>query len=195
MMKFLRTTLTGGIIFLLPVTLLFIILKKAYEILVRIAKPISSRLPDFFFGLDGATIIGIALLVVFCFIGGLLFRSRRVKQVVGKLEDNVLCFLPGYTLVRSIAADAVGEKVERNLQPVLLQDGDSWNMGFLVEESEGSCTVFIPEMPRLDSGNVSIVPSSMVKRVNVPNNLAALSFRNYGKGAINWINKSESMKP
>ena len=190
MMKFLRTTLTGGIIFLLPVTLLFIILKKAYEILVRIAKPVSSRLPDFFFGLDGATIIGIVLLIVFCFIGGLIFRSRRVKRWVGKIEDNVLCFLPGYTLVRSIAADAVGEKVERNMQPVLLQDGDSWNMGFLVEESEGVCTVFIPEMPRLDSGNVTIVPSSMVKRVNVPNNLAALSFRNYGKGALNWIKKS-----
>ncbi len=190
MIKFLRTTLTGGIIFLLPITLLFIILRKAYEILVRIATPISSRLPDFFFGLDGATIIGIALLIIFCFVGGLLFRSSRVKHWVAKLEDNVLCFLPGYTLVRSIAADAVGEKVERPLEPVLLQDGDAWNMGFLVEEIEGSCTVFIPEMPRLDSGNVTIVPSSMIKRVNVPNNLAALSFRNYGKGAISWINKS-----
>lgn len=189
-MKFLRTTLTGGIIFLLPLTLLFIILKKAFDILEKIAAPISFRLPNFVFGLDGAKIIGFVLLIVVCFIGGLLFRSRHVKQWVSKIEDNVLCFLPGYTLVRSITADAVGEKVDRNLQPVLIQDGDAWNMGFLVEESEGSCTVFIPEMPRLDSGNVSIVPSSMVKRVNVPNNLAALSFRNYGKGAINWIKKS-----
>jgi hypothetical protein len=63
-------------------------------------------------------------------------------------------------------------------------------MGFLVEEVEGSCTVFIPEMPKMDSGDAKIVPSSQVKRVNVPNNLAALSYRNYGKGAISWINKS-----
>lgn len=190
MFSFLRTTLTGGIIFLLPITLLIIILKKAYELLVRIATPISSRLPDFFFGLDGATIIGIVLLILLCFIGGLLFRSSHVRRWVDKLENNVLCFLPGYTLIRSIAADAVGEKVDRTLHPVLIQDGDSWGMGFLVEESEEFCTVFIPEMPRLDSGDVKIIPASQVKRVEVPNNLAALSFRNYGKGALNWIGKS-----
>lgn len=190
LLAFLRTTLTGGIIILLPLTIIFIILKKAYELLVKIATPITSRLPDFFFGLDGGTIVGIGLLILLCFIGGLLFRSRRVRQWVDKLENNVLCFLPGYSLVRSIAADAVGEKVERSLHPVLLQDGDSWNMGFLVEESDGFCTVFVPEMPRLDSGDVKIVPASLVKRITVPNNVAALSFRNYGRGALNWINKS-----
>ena len=190
LLAFLRTTITGGIIFLLPITLLIIILKKAFQILEKISTPISSRLPDFFFGLDGSTIIGIILLVLLCFIGGLIFRSRLVKRWVVKLEDNVLCFLPGYTLVRSIAADAVGEKVERTLHPVLVQDGDSWNMGFLVEEADGLCTVFLPEAPRHDSGEVKIVPASLVKRINVPANLAARSLKNYGKGAASWINKT-----
>ena len=186
---FLRTTLTGGIIFLLPITLLIIILRKAFQLLERIAMPVTSRVPDFFFGLDGSTVIGIVMLVFVCFIGGLIFRSGLIKRWVSKLEDNVLCFLPGYTLVKSIAADAVGEKVEKSLHPVMIQDGDSWNPGFLVEATEDHCTVFIPECPRLDSGEVKILPASMVKRINVPNNQASLSLRNYGKGALQWLNK------
>ena len=94
-LAFLRTTLTGGIIFLLPITLLIIILKKAYELLVKISGPIAQKIPDFFLGLDGSNIIAILLLLLFCFIGGLFFRSRLIRRWVGKLEDNVLCFLPG----------------------------------------------------------------------------------------------------
>ena len=124
-----------------------------------------------------------------CFISGLAFRSQLIKRWIGKLEDNVLSLLPGYTLVKSITADAVGEKFDHSLQPVLVQDGDSWDIGFLVEEVEGLCTVFFPEIPRLDSGAAKIVPADTVKRINVPANLASRSLRNYGRGALNWTKK------
>jgi len=188
-LAFLRTTLTGGIIFLLPVTLLIIVLKKAFDLLAQISAPIARKLPDFFFGLDGSKLIGILLLVLICIISGLAFRSVRLKRLVGKLEDNVLSLLPGYTLMKSITADAVGEKVDQSLQPVLVQDGDSWNIGFLVEEGEGLCTVFFPEAPRHDSGEVKIVPADTVKRVNVPSHLASRSLKSYGKGALKWTKK------
>ena len=174
---------------MLPVTLLIIVLKKAFALLEQISAPIARRIPDFFFGLDGSKLIAILLLVLVCFIGGLAFRSQLIKRWVAKLEDNVLSLVPGYTLVKSITADAVGEKVDQSLQPVLVQDGDSWNIGFLVEEVEGLCTVFFPEIPRLDSGEAKIVPADTVKRVNVPANLASKSLRNYGKGALGWTKK------
>jgi uncharacterized membrane protein len=185
----LRTTLTGGIIFLLPVTLLIIVLKKAFALLAQISAPIARRIPDGFLGLDGSKLIGIFLIVLICFISGLAFRSKLIKRWIGKLEDNVLSLVPGYTLVKSITADAVGEKVDQSLHPVLVQDGDSWSIGFLVEEAEGFCTVFFPEIPRLDSGEAKIVPAAIVKRVNVPANLASRSLRNYGKGALEWKKK------
>ena len=187
--RFLRTTLTGGIIFLLPVTILIIVLKKAFDLLAQISAPLARKLPDGFLGFDGSKLIGVLLLVFICFISGLAFRSEGIKRWVGKLEENVLSLLPGYTLLKSIAADAVGEKIERSLLPVLVEDGDSWNIGFLVEEGEGLCTVFFPEAPRHDSGEVKIVPSNIVKRVDVPANLAARSLKSYGKGALKWTKK------
>ncbi len=184
---FLRATLTGGVLFLLPVVLLIMILNKAHIVLVKISAPFAHRLPEFIFGLDGHNVLAILFL---CFISGILFRSATVKGWIGKLEDNVLSFLPGYSMIKSITADAIGEKVEQSLHPVLVQDGDTWNIGFLVEEGEGLCTVFFPEAPRHDSGEVKIVPASAVKKINVTANLAAKSLKSYGKGAIQWLHKT-----
>lgn len=185
--QFLRTTLSGGILFLLPIVLLITILNKAHLMLVKISAPLAKMLPDFILGIDGSRLLAILLLVMGCFIGGLLIRSPRVKRGVSTLEENVLSYLPGYSLVKSIAADAIGEKIEHSMTTVLVQDGDTWNIGFLVEEGEGLCTVFFPEAPRHDSGEVKIVPAAMVRKIGVSSNKAARSLKSYGKGAIQWM--------
>ncbi len=187
--QFLRTTLTGGILFLLPVVLLLMVLSKAHAIFVKVSAPFAKKLPDIIFGFDGSNLVAILFLIVLCFISGLLFRTAAVKRWIGALEENILSFLPGYALIKSITADAVGEKVE-GMHPVLVQDGDAWNIGFLVEEAEGLCTVFFPEAPRHDSGEIKIVPAASVKKLAVPTNLVARSFKNYCKGALKWIPKN-----
>ena len=86
---FIRTTLTGGVIFLLPFVLLIIILTKAFMILGVLADPISQQLPRTILGMDGSKIIVLFLLVIICFFSGLLFRSTKVRSWVGSLEENV----------------------------------------------------------------------------------------------------------
>ena len=95
--------------------------------------------------------------------------------------------MPGYTLVKSITADAIGEKVENKLTSVLVKDGDSWRIGFLVEEGGEMCTIFLPEAPRHDSGEVKIVPAAMVRKINMPSNKVAQSLKNFGIGALDWL--------
>ena len=90
-------------------------------------------------------------------------------------------------MIKSIAADAVGQRGDQGLRSVLVQDGDAWNIGFLVEEGEGMCTIFFPEAPRHDSGEVKIVPSSRVRKLDVPVNIVAKSLKSYGKGALAWM--------
>jgi len=75
-LRFIRTTVVGGILFLLPVVVLVIIFEKANSILSVITEPISRRIPDSILGFDGSTMITIFLLILICFIGGLVFRSK-----------------------------------------------------------------------------------------------------------------------
>lgn len=184
---FVRHTLTGGILFLLPLVLLIMALNKAHLMLLKISTPLAKLLPDIILGLDGSNILAIFLLLVLCFIGGLFFRSARIRQGISKFEENVLSYLPGYSLVKSITTDAIGHRDDQSLHSVLVQDGDDWNIGFLVEEGEGWSTVFFPEAPRHDSGEVKIVPSSRVRKLDIPVNLVTKSLKSYGKGAIAWL--------
>ena len=91
--------------------------------------------------------------------------------------------------MKSIVAGIVGEEIDNNLSTVLVhnEDEDAWSLAFLVEESDGLCTVFVPEAPRHDSGEIKIVNAATVKKVNVSSNKATLSMKSYGKGAIKWL--------
>lgn len=184
---FLRATISGGILFLLPVVLIVMMLGHAHQIMVKISGPLAKLLPDRLFGFDGSMILAVILLVIICFFAGLLIRSKRVKQGMSQLEDSLFVYIPGYLLLKSIAADTVGEKEASALKPVMVKDGDAWKIGFLVEEKAGLCTVFIADAPKHDAGEVLIFPSALVKQINIPNNQVIKSLKNYGKGAIDWV--------
>ncbi len=187
--NFIRTTLTGGILFLLPLALLLMLLDKPFTVIQEISAPLGRMLPDKIFGFDGRMLLTIFLLMMICFIGGLLFRSPRIKGFRKRLEDSVLCHVPGYFLLKSITADLIGEDLEYKMSPVLVQDGDALKIGFLVEEGNELCTIFFPDAPRLDAGEVKIVQAAAVRKIDVPGNKVAQSLKNFGRGALHWADK------
>jgi uncharacterized membrane protein len=163
------------------------VFNKVFIVLVKLSSPVARTLPDHFWGFDGSKLVTILFIIIICFVSGLIFRSTGLRKMMGKLEINFLSFMPGYTLVKSITADAIGEKVENKLTSVLVKDGDSWRIGFLVEEGGEMCTIFLPEAPRHDSGEVKIVPAAMVRKINMPSNKVAQSLKNFGIGALDWL--------
>lgn len=194
--RFIVNTFTGGILFLLPVTLLIMILAKINGFMLTISEPLAKRLPDVFFGFDGSRLLAILLIVFICFLGGLAIKAQLVRRLIAKLEGKVLSHIPGYSMFKSLAADTVGAENEQNLKSVLVQDGDAWVMGFLIEEENGYCSVFFPGAPKTDSGDVKIIPSSFVKQIPVTTSQVDFSFKNFGKGAIKWVvDHGESTAP
>ena len=184
---FVRSTLTGGILFLLPAVLLYILVGKGFSILLKLSEPIARMMPEVIFGLDGSKLVTLLLLLLVCFFAGLLYRSNKVKKMFANLEEKVLVFVPGYILVKSIMADAIGETLDDKLAPVVVQDGENWNLGFLVEEARGLSTVFLPDAPKHDAGEVKIVPSHCVQKLDIPANKFTKSINTYGKGVIHFM--------
>ena len=188
-LNFIRATLTGGILFLLPVVISIIILNKARIIMLKLSKPLAVRLPEIILGLDGSNLLAIVLLVLICFIAGLIFHSKGVRKHIEWLEEHLLSYLPGYGLLKSIATDVVGERDAANMKTVVIRDDQGWSIGFLVDQDEKNSVVFVPEAPRHDSGELRIVPSESVKIVDVPTSKAARTIQRYGKGTLSWLNR------
>lgn len=185
--SFIKTTLTGGVLFLLPFVLIMIVLKEVLGYLFIISEPISRFLPEIIFGLNGSNIVAVLLLIIICFISGLLFKTKGAKKIIDKLENNILNLIPGYALIKSLAADTIGQQIDHKMTPILIKDETSWNLAFLVEEGLEFSTVFIPDAPKHDAGEVKIVSTELIKKVDVPANVFSRSIKNYGKGAIDWL--------
>lgn len=184
---FIRTTITGGILFLLPVALLVILLEKASVVVHQLVAPLDPLLPDRLLGFDGSRLLVLLLLIVISFSAGLLFRSPRLQKWVAVLEDQVLINVPGYSLFKTLVSDTLGDQSGAGLSPVLLDDDDVWKLAFLVEENGRYCTLFCPDAPKHDSGEVIIVPASRVKKIAVPSTKMIKSLKVYGKGALAYI--------
>ena len=100
--KFLRTTITGGILFLIPVVIILSVAKKALVILHPITEPWDKMLTsDIIWGLDGHNLVGFSILLIICFLAGLIFRLSVVQSSVSKIERNFLLYIPGYSYLKS----------------------------------------------------------------------------------------------
>ena len=190
LLLFIKATLSGGILVMLPVVLVIIIAARAFQILQKLSTPLAARLPDVLvLGLDGSRLLTLFFAILICFVTGLLVRSQGIRSRVSKLEDFLTLYVPGYSMLKSVAADSLGQVMDGRLTPVLIEDDGAFNIGFLIEENGPWSTVFLPEAPRHDSGEVKIIASVHVKKIDMPAHLATRSIKNYGKGIIEWLPK------
>jgi uncharacterized membrane protein len=101
---FLKATMAGGLLFLLPVILIVIALRRATELAGKVVKPISDFLPvEAVVGVRGETILAVLVLILFSLFAGLVARTNAGKRVIRRCENSLLGSLPQYQLVKSMA--------------------------------------------------------------------------------------------
>lgn len=183
-MKFLKTTLFGGVIFMVPITIIIVVLVKAHGIMVLVAKPFAKFLP--IDSIEGVAIINIlaAIAAVFiCFFAGLVAKSILVTKVVKMIEAKILHFIPGYTIFKGMAGDFTGVKDGNQLIPVLAKFDDYTQIGFQVEVlKDGKVAIFLPGAPNPWTGNLLIMESHRIEPIaqTVPNTMKILKAMGQG---------------
>ncbi len=179
----LKLILKGIFLFLIPVIVLIFIFQKAFHLVKALILPVKEHLPaERIFGVGLLSIISVAGIILICFLAGWLAERQRVKSLIGLLEDKLLVFIPGYTLLKSSTGDALNDTNDK-WQAVLVVDEEEMKIGIQVElPQNGYCTVFFPEPPDGRSGEMKIVQESKLKKLNLPVNKVINLVRKYGKG-------------
>jgi len=157
--SFIKTTLIGGLFFMIPVVLLVYLFSIVIGILRKMVAPIADKIDFPFFGGEAtARIIALAVLLILCFIAGLLAKAKIAKQVKEWVETNILSNIPGYTLLKGTIEAAAGFE-SKNLKEVVLVDIEEvWQIGFLMDRIDNDLNaVFIPGAPDPMSGAVVFV--------------------------------------
>ncbi len=188
---FLRATLIGGILFLLPIVVLAIVLGKAQEISIRIIGPLASQIAmKSMAGIPLATILALAAIVLFCLFAGLFARTRLAGKIVEWLESVFLYNVPGYDFFKGISESLVGQEMSHAHQVVLARIEEAWQIGFLIERLEsGHYAVFVPGAPAVWSGSVYLMTEERFQRIDISRIEAVKCLRRLGRGADDLLGR------
>jgi len=168
-MNFLKTTVIGGLIFLVPMVVLGLVIGKAISVMLVIAEPMAGILPvDSVGGIAIVNVIALAIVVLVCFLAGLVARTGFAQKLADTAESTILQKIPGYTLIKGLAT-ALSPDENVDLKPALVSLGSTARIGLEVERvGDDRAVVYFPGSPNAWSGIVQIVPADQVKYIDSP---------------------------
>jgi uncharacterized membrane protein len=182
---FIRTTVIGGLLFLVPLTALIIVLAKSVKFTQKFVEPLTDHIPfESIIGLETPVLGAILVLILCCFLFGLYARTPLAKNSVKKVEALVLSKVPGYDLLKGMSESLVGLEDASAYPVVILTLDDVGQIALLVEEGDdGLVTVFVPDSPSPRSGGVFFVKREVITRVDVPLPVAMKCLKKFGVGS------------
>jgi uncharacterized membrane protein len=190
MIKYIKNTIIGGVLFLIPIMLLVIIVIKFISFLILLAKPLEKLIPlDSIGGIAVANILVVLLLVIICFLAGILSTGKIMTKIQNGIENKILKKLPAYPIIKGFM-DGISttKKASENFIPILVSFDDSEQLCFEIEEtSNNKVVVYVPGAPSPWSGTVLYIDKSRIKRLNISINEAVGNIQGLGLGSQNLI--------
>jgi uncharacterized membrane protein len=164
--QFIKTTLIGGLLIVVPAYFAVLLLMKAGAGLVALIAPITALMPESLHHLR--QVAAVALLIALCFGLGLIARTRQGRRALGGFERGVLEKIPGFAVLRGVMRRVSGRSDDALFQPVLVEIEDALTPAFIVDELDGDrFAVLVPSVPTPAAGSLYILPRERVHPVDV----------------------------
>ena len=184
-LSFLKTTIIGGLLVVIPLSLIIIIFGDLFATLMDVTRPMAKYLP--FAALISTLIVTLLALVgilLICFFTGLIVRTSW--GIAGKhwFENRVLNRIPMYNIIKNLAHQFVGEEGTQFLPAEIdLHDSNCAVLGAIVEElGDGRLAVYVPSTPAAAVGQIYLIPEKRVKRLNASLGATINSITEWGIG-------------
>ena len=186
-LEFLKVTVLGGLVVILPMTAAVLLSVRMLAALERTVEPVATHLP---FGGPVARIAAVLLILLGCFVTGLVVRTQLGRRANAWLEGTVLERLPAYGLLRSLGKRIAGEGQDIEMAPALAEIEDALVPAFIVERhADGRFTVFVPAIPTPTVGAVYILTPERVHPLDVPLTTILQSITRWGAGSRELVAK------
>jgi uncharacterized membrane protein len=183
-----KATIVGGLIFLVPVTIVAIVIAKVFGVMAVLAAPFAEWLPiDSIGGVAIANIITVLAILLMCYIAGIIALSGPGRELYQSLDDKLLLLFPKYSFIKGMTEGAAAEEKKKTLQTILVKLDDQSQLGFEVERNEDLVTVYFPGSPDPWSGTVAFVTADRVEHLKAGFNQVTSSLRKAGQGASSLL--------
>lgn len=129
--------------------------------------------------------MAVFVLILACFVVGLLPHTTVVKGLIAWLEGSILSALPGYSVVSTLSEQTTGHaRAGKEMRPVLARIEDAWQLALLVERiDDDNAAVFVPGAPDPRSGSVYVLTNDRWKIIDISPREAMKCIKSLGVGS------------
>ena len=167
---FLKTTIIGGLVVIVPIAIITFIISDTVSSLITATKPFTEDLPfDVFTNAMIALLIVVAVIIAICFTAGFLLNTLWGKTIKNWLEKNLLERIPMYSTLRGLTQKFAGiEGADYPVVEVDLYNSDSRVLGVLVDAlPDERQVVYIPSSPLVTVGQLHILTKSQITETSL----------------------------
>ena len=109
--SFLKTSLLGGLVVILPVTILVSVSLWLFGLITNWVQPLSDALRSYSEYNELITdFIAISLIIFTCFFVGVLVRTRIRDVLFRTIENRILKLVPGYSMIKETVLQIFGNR-------------------------------------------------------------------------------------
>ncbi len=185
--SFFRTTFIGGLVALLPLSMVIILFRWIINLIEKYLGPFVDMITDTdskFYTL-GLYILSIIAIFLIFFIIGLIIKTRWGKFLNRQLEKKYLMKIPGYKMARETVSQFFGKNRSFFKEVVIVDLFNSGTLmtGFITDDMGDIITVFVPTGPNPTSGNIYHLPKDKVSRTGAAVDVGMKTIISCGAGS------------
>ncbi len=194
--SFIKTSLLGGTLVVLPIVILILVFKWLYEFIADKIKPLTyvlsetAKLQEF-----AASLLAIILIILTFFIVGIIVKTRLGKFTFAYLEQILFSRLPLYKIIKETTLQLVGSEktLFKHVALVRLFGDETRVTAFITEEhDDGSYTIFVPSGPAPTAGFIYHLTKDKVQKIKYPVDKAMKTIISLGVGSKEIISLSNA---
>ncbi|MDX1409005.1 MAG: DUF502 domain-containing protein [Saprospiraceae bacterium] len=189
--KFVVTTLIGGGVILLPIVILVFVVKLIIQFIDGAISPLTQLVE---WEIPGLLIDVIALIaiILFCFLVGLFIRTQMGLSMFRYIEKEWLEKIPAYSTIRDIVQQFTGAKKAPFKKVVMVDPFNTGTKmtGFVTDEQDDYCTIFVPTAPNPTNGFIFHVHKDNLEWLDIKTEAAMRTVVGMGVGSQDMIHQS-----
>ena len=173
LLTFIKTTLVGGLVVLLPLQLAVMLFGAGLKNVRVLLAPVAVFLPvEAYTSEAQRNIAAVIVLIVLCFVAGLLLRTRLGHSIWSGLNSRIFEKLPLYKMLNRLVRQFTHMEETSSFTPVVIKTPIETQVLALIvdEQPNGNYIVLIPNAPTPLMGELHYVSREQVHKLDMPIN-------------------------
>ena len=186
--RFVRSTLIGGVIFLLPLMVIGFLVSQAWPVFDTVVKTLAAYFGDDYWAYGMVFVAAVAILLGLCLVAGLLARMSLSRMVSEQFEKQLTMLFPRYAIFKDQLAGNLGGTYARDrLKPVLIPYLTGQRIGFEIERDASRVIVYLPGSPDPWTGEFVIFAPDDITHFHAPTAELLSVFEKLGRDALELV--------